>query len=109
MSMCRDTVYIQQILDAIGKVEMFTKDGKSEFYNNVMIQDAVIRNIEVIGEVAKRVTTKFKCDYPNVPWRQMAGIRDVLIHDYDSIDVVIVWNVVAIELPKIKEILSQIE
>ena len=107
--MNRDTTYVLQILEAIEKIEKYTKGGKREFHNDVMIQDAVIRNIEIIGEVTKRISMSFRDDYPDVPWRQMAGIRDVLIHDYDSIDVAIVWNVVANELPKIKDILSEIE
>jgi len=71
------------------------------FYETVIIQDAVIRNIEIIGEVSKRISDAFKESHYSVPWRKMAGIRDVLIHDYDSIDMSIVWNVVSIELPKI--------
>lgn len=95
--MNRDNTYVQQILEAIDKIEKYTKDGKTAFYNEVMIQDAVIRNIEIIGEVTKRISVAFRGDYPAIPWRQMAGIRDVLIHDYDSVDVAILWNVVAIE------------
>lgn len=73
-----------------------------------MIQDAVMRNIEIIGEVSKRISDEFKENNNEVPWRQMAGIRDVLIHDYDSIDMGIVWNVVALELPKIEKFLGEL-
>ena len=107
--MNRDKVYINQILDAINKIEDYTKGGRKVFFDAIMIQDAVIRNIEVIGEVSKRVSNEFKVSNDNVPWRQMAGIRDVLIHDYDSIDMGIVWNVIALELPKIRKLLSKIE
>jgi uncharacterized protein with HEPN domain len=74
-----------------------------------MIQDAVIRNIEVIGEVAKRISDDFKNLNSDIPWRKMAGIRDVLIHDYDSIDMNIVWNVIEVELPKIKLSLNSVK
>lgn len=100
--MSRDITYIEQILDAIEKVEEYTKDGQAVFVNTALIQDAVIRNIEVIGEVAKRISDDFKNLNRDIPWRKMAGIRDVLIHDYDSIDMNILWNVVEVELPKIK-------
>ena len=95
-------------MDAINKIQEYTKEGRDVFYVTVIIQDAVIRNIEIIGEVSKRVSDGFKENHDNVPWRKMAGIRDVLIHDYDSIDMSIVWNVVSIELPKIMLSLSNI-
>ena len=99
--MNRDQTYVNQILDAINKIQEYTKEGRDVFYETLIIQDAVIRNIEIIGEVSKRVSDGFKEHHDSVPWRKMAGIRDVLIHDYDSIDMSIVWNVVSIELPKI--------
>lgn len=99
--MNRDQTYVNQILDAINKINDYTVEGRDVFYETVIIQDAVIRNIEIIGEVSKRISDAFKESHDSVPWRKMAGIRDVLIHDYDSIDMSIVWNVVSIELPKI--------
>lgn len=107
--MSRDIVYVSQILEAIKKIQEYTKEGRDVFYDTIIIQDAVMRNIEIVGEVAKRISTEFKDKYDQVPWRQMAGIRDVLIHDYDSIDMSIVWNVVNTELPKIRIILSEID
>lgn len=106
--MNRDQTYTAQILDAIYKIDTYTIDGKNVFLESAMIQDAVIRNIETIGEITKRVSPEFKSYHNEVPWRQMAGIRDVLIHDYDSIDLEIVWNVIVVELPKIKEILLDV-
>lgn len=106
--MNRDQTYTAQILEAIQKIDTYTTDGKDVFLRSAMIQDAVIRNIEIIGEITKRVSPDFKSYHNEVPWRQMAGIRDVLVHDYDSIDLEIVWNVVAIELPKIKDILLDV-
>lgn len=100
--MSRDKIYIGQIIEAIEKIEDYTKDGQEAFNKAEIIQDAVIRNIEVVGEVAKKISNVFKEQNSNIPWRKMAGIRDVLIHDYDSIDMNIVWNVVVVELPKIK-------
>lgn len=107
--MNRDQVYTMQILEAIDKIEVYTIDGKDRFLESTMIQDAVIRNVEIIGEITKRISSEFRTYHHEVPWRQMAGIRDVLVHDYDSIDLDIVWNVIAIELVKIKEILLDIK
>lgn len=105
--MNRDQTYINQILDAINKIQEYTVEGRDVFYETIIIQDAVMRNIEIIGEIAKRISDDFKEKYDTVPWRKMAGIRDVLIHDYDSIDMSIVWNVISMELPKIRSILSK--
>jgi len=80
--MSRDIVYVSQILEAIKKIQEYTKEGRDVFYDTIIIQDAVMRNIEIVGEVAKRISTEFKDRYDQVPWRQMAGIRDVQIHDY---------------------------
>ncbi len=107
--MNRDQTYVNQILDAIKKIHEYTFEGRDVFYETIIIQDAVMRNIEIIGEIAKRISDDFKEKHDAVPWRKMAGIRDVLIHDYDSIDMSIVWNVVSIELPKIRILLSDID
>lgn len=106
--MNRDQTYVNQICDAINKIQDYTVEGRDVFYETIIIQDAVMRNIEIIGEIAKRVSDDFKVKYDTVPWRKMAGIRDVLIHDYDSIDMSIVWNVISMELPKIRNVLSKI-
>lgn len=95
-------VYLASIIDSINKILEYTKDGQDAFLNNSMIQDAVIRNLEILGEATKNITTDLRDSRPDIPWRKMAGLRDVLIHDYLGIDVYIVWNVVQDELPDLK-------
>lgn len=88
-------------------------EGKAAFMHNSMMQDAVIRNFEIIGEATKRLSATVKQDHAEIPWRQMAGFRDVLIHDYLSVDMDEVWSVVERDLPTIKpallDLLQQFE
>ncbi len=97
-----DKVYLQNILECIVKIETYTNSGKQKFMSSDLIQDAVIRNLEIVGEATKRVSQGTKEQHQEIPWRQMAGLRDVLIHDYMGISLKIVWNVVQNELPQLK-------
>lgn len=106
--MKRDEIYLQHILECIMTIEEYTHEGQQVFYESKIIQDAVIRNLEVIGEAAKRISKQLTEQYSQMPWREMAGMRDVLIHDYFGVDIGIVWNVVENELPELKIFLIDI-
>ena len=101
-------VYLAQILERIGRVEEFTKEGKKSFLRDILIQDAVIRNFEVIGEASKRLPAEFRNQYPDIPWRSIAAFRDVLIHVYDRVDLQEVWRIIKEELPPLKKAISAI-
>jgi uncharacterized protein with HEPN domain len=75
-----DAVYIRHIMDSIVKIESYTSVGKETFMSTAHWQDATIRNLEIIGEAVKRLSADFKDHNPDIPWRSVAGLRDVFIH-----------------------------
>ncbi|NMG09052.1 DUF86 domain-containing protein [Brasilonema sp. UFV-L1] len=97
-----DRLYLSNIKECIERIESYTCDGKEVFLQTLMIQDAVIRNFEIIGEATKRLSTDLREAYPNVPWQQIAGFRDVLIHDYLKVNLNRVWGVIEQNLPELK-------
>ena len=97
-----DKVYLTHIMECIESIEEYTEEGKEKFIKSKLIQDAVIRNLEIIGEATKKISRDTRDSYSELPWREMAGLRDVLIHDYFGVDIKMVWNVVEKELPKVK-------
>lgn len=96
-----DNVYLVHIFECIKSIQEYVITGEKEFFDKKIIQDAVVRNLEIIGEASKKISQEFKLNHTDIPWKEMSGLRNVLIHDYFGVDLKIVWNVVAGELPKI--------
>ena len=92
-------IYLNDILECIQDIETYTQAGEVEFMSSKLIQDAVIRNFEVIGEATKRLSPELRQQYSAIPWRRMARFRDVLIHNYMRIDISTVWSGVQQLLP----------
>lgn len=87
-----DSVYLQHILDAIGRIEEYLLGVDEEtFYEQSLVQDGVIRQLEIIGEATKRLSSGMRARCPHVPWQDIAGMRDKLIHDYFGVDLEAVW------------------
>lgn len=100
--MNRDSTYLQHILDAIGKIETYISVGQDEFVKCTHWHDATIRELEIIGEATKRISEALRNQYANIPWRRIAGLRDVLIHDYMGVDLTAVWEITQQHLPELK-------
>src|SRR5207302_9046254 len=98
-----DSVYLQHILDAIAKVEAYLRGvDEPAFSKNPLIQDGVIRQIEIIGEAAKYLSLKSMSKHPRIPWQDIAGMRDKLVHDYFGVDIETVWLTAVDDLPIFK-------
>ena len=85
-----------------GKIKTYTQEGKDPFLASSLIQDAVYRNFEIIGEATKRISEELRSMDANIPWRTIAGLRDVLIHQYDRVDALAVWVVIENDLDRLQ-------
>ena len=103
-----DHLYLQHMRDAIDKIETYASVGRDTFMAASHWQDAVIRQLEIVGEATKHLSDDLRSRYPDVPWRRIAGLRDVLIHNYMSVDVDAVWEVTQIGIPELKAQLLRI-
>jgi uncharacterized protein with HEPN domain len=98
-----DSVYLHHIIDAFMQIEYYI-DGISheEFLSNKLLQDGVIRQLEVMGEAARNLSDDLRNEYPQVPWRQMIGLRNRMIHAYFNVNLQIIWEIVQGDLPDLK-------
>jgi uncharacterized protein with HEPN domain len=101
--------YVEDIVDTMEKAEILLEEVTYEqFEDDFRINFAVVRALEIIGEAAKRLPMSVRERYPDIPWKGMAGMRDRIIHGYDTVDLQIVWDVVKRDIPMIKPKIQQI-
>jgi len=108
-----DRVYLWHIRDCIERIFEYTQEGESAFFQDTKTQDAVIRNLEIIGEASRNLSQAFKSAHSGIPWVKISDMRDKLIHEYFGVNLTMVWDVVSEILPffrqQILDILADLE
>lgn len=98
-----DTVYLRHILDAIHRIESYIHGvSKGEFLNNNLLQDGVVRQLEIIGEATRNLSDEFREEHSDVPWKQIIGLRNRIVHAYFDIDFEITWTIIQVDIPSLK-------
>ena len=101
-------VYLAQILERIDRILQYSAAGRDAFFADEKTQDAVIRNLEVIAKVIKRVPARYKKKHSNIAWRDLAGLLDILIYHYEGVSIRQVWQTVETELPPLRRTIAEI-
>ncbi len=110
MSKRSDIDLLEDILICMEKIQTYVAYlSYDQFKDDAKTQDAIIRNIEVIGEAVKQLSDVMKAKYPGIPWKEIAGTRDRLIHDYFGVNIDIIWEIATIDIPKLKLDIEEIK
>lgn len=100
-------IYLKHAIECIKKIELYTSKGEGYFFKDVKTQDAVLRNIEVIGQCIKDYgVEELRVSSPDLPWEKIAGMRNILAHQYLGVNVRLTWEVVSNHLPQLKTVLT---
>ncbi|MHB0971955.1 MAG: HepT-like ribonuclease domain-containing protein [Thermoanaerobaculia bacterium] len=105
--MSGERLRLLHIRDAIARIRSFAPD-KETFLGSELVQDAVVRNLEVIGEASKALADSVRSSAPEIPWREIAGMRDRLIHRYHDVDLQLVWSTVVRDLPPLEKAVERL-
>jgi uncharacterized protein with HEPN domain len=102
-----DRVLLAHMRDCLDRIEEFTGNQRARFESSRLVQDAVIRNLQTLTESSQRLSSEIKGTEPQIPWRELAGFRNVIVHGYLGVDLVAVWLVVEQDLPALAEALGR--
>jgi uncharacterized protein with HEPN domain len=109
MSKRNPHILLEDMLLSMEKITSYIKEmDKDAFVKDARTVDAVVRNLEIIGEAASRIPEEFRINHPQIPWRRATGLRNRVIHEYFGVDLDIVWSVITLDLPPMKSGVQQI-
>jgi len=104
MSQRSSRIFLEDIIQSADKIRRYTKGLEyDDFVRNEMVTDAVLRNIEIIGEAAGNIPDDIRSRYSHIPWRRIVGLRNIVIHAYFNVDLNIIWQIVTVNLPEIRD------
>jgi uncharacterized protein with HEPN domain len=104
------SLFVIDILESIENVESFLEGiSKEDFVHDIEKQSAVVRQLEIIGEAVKNIPEVFREKYPEIPWRKVAGLRDMIIHVYFNVDLDVTWDIVKKDVPDLKQKMLKIK
>ena len=103
-----DRLYLIHILESIERVEEYTSEGLEQFLADRKTQDAVLRNLQILAESTRRISTELKMAHPEIDWRGVSGFRNVLVHDYLGVNLITVWGIIEGPLKELKKKISEV-
>jgi uncharacterized protein with HEPN domain len=95
-------LYLIHIQECLTRIELYTVEGKDAFLTDIKTQDAVLRNLQTLAESTQRLSDELKAAHPDIDWRRISGFRNVLVHDYLSVNLIRVWEIIERNLPELK-------
>jgi uncharacterized protein with HEPN domain len=96
-------IYVIHALEAICRIEFYAQNGKNKFMSSILIQDAIYKNFEVIGEAFNKIDLNIRQKFPEIPWRKPIDMRNYIIHNYDGVDPKKIWKTIEVNIPPLKE------
>lgn len=103
-----DNIYIEHIIDCIDRIDEYTENDQFVFMNSQMVQDAVIRNLQILSESTQKLSEALKAQHPEINWKAISGFRNILVHNYLGLDLPQIWIVIENRLPSLKDSLEKL-
>ena len=103
-----DRLYLLHILDCLARIQEYTQRGEADFFEDRMRQDAVVRNLQTMAESTQRLSAALKSAYAEVDWQGIADFRNVLVHDYLGLNLMLIWKIIRDQVPELKRAISRI-